>query len=166
MNTDPLSTGTDSLAFSVSRGAGHAVLSVAGNVDAGTEQRFRDALTSVLAHGVPRIVVDLSRVAFMSSAGIGVLMGVRRVLADAGGSLVLASPHGEVAQVLSITGVAEVIPVADSVADAVAALRPCLTDPVAGSRQRGWSRAGASCSSCPTPVMRSAPPPAGGSSIT
>ena len=122
MNTDPLSTGTDSLAFSVSRAAGHAVLSVAGNVDAGTEQRFRDALASVLAHGVPRIVVDLSRVAFMSSAGIGVLMGVRRVLADAGGSLVLASPHGEVAQVLSITGVAEVIPVAASVAEAVAAL--------------------------------------------
>ena len=122
MTTDPLSTGTDSLAFSVSRGAGHAVLSVTGNIDAGTEQWFRDALTSVLAHGVPRIVVDLSRVAFMSSAGIGVLMGVRRVLADAGGSLVLAAPHGEVAQVLSITGVAEVIPVAASVADAVARL--------------------------------------------
>ena len=122
MSTDPLSTGTDSLAFSVSREAGHAVLSVTGNVDAGTEQRFRDALASVLAHGVTRIVVDLSRVAFMSSAGIGVLMGVRRVLADAGGSLVLAAPHGEVAQVLAITGVAEVIPVAASVADAVAAL--------------------------------------------
>jgi anti-sigma B factor antagonist len=122
MNTDPLSTGTDSLAFSVSREAGHAVLSVTGNVDAGTEQRFRDALTSVLAHGVARIVVDLSRVAFMSSAGIGVLMGVRRVLADAGGSLALAAPHGEVAQVLSITGVAEAIPVAACVADAVAAL--------------------------------------------
>lgn len=122
MTTDPLSTGTDSLAFSVSREAGYAVLSVAGNIDTGTEQRFRDALASVLAHGAPRIVVDLSRVAFMSSAGVGVLMGVRRVLADAGGSLVLASPHGEVAQVLSITGVAEVIPVAASVADAVAAL--------------------------------------------
>jgi hypothetical protein len=43
MNTDPLSTGTDSLGFSVSRGAGHAVLSVAGNIDTSTEQRFRDA---------------------------------------------------------------------------------------------------------------------------
>lgn len=122
MNKDPLITSTDSLAFSVSRAPGYAVLSVAGGVDASTEQRFRDALTSVLTHGVPRIVVDLSRVAFMSSAGIGVLMGVRRVLADAGGSLALASPQGEVAQVLSMTGVAEVIPVAASVADAVAAL--------------------------------------------
>jgi anti-sigma B factor antagonist len=122
MNTDPRITGTDSLAFSVSREPGYAVLSVAGDVDAGTEQPFRDALTSVLAHGAARIVVDLSRVAFMSSAGIGVLMGVRRVLADGGGSLVLASPHGQVAQVLSMAGVAEVIPVTASVADAVAAL--------------------------------------------
>jgi len=122
MSTDPLSTGTDSLAFSVSREPGYAVLSVAGQIDAGTEQQFRDALTSVLAHGVLRIVVDLSRVAFMSSAGISVLMGVRRVLTDAGGSLVLAAPHGEVAQVLSISGVAEVIPVTATVADAVAAL--------------------------------------------
>lgn len=122
MNTDPLNTGPDSLAFSVSREPGYAVLSVAGDVDAGTEQRFRDALTSVLTHGVLRIVVDLSRVDFMSSAGIGVLMGVRRVLSDAGGSLVLASPHGQVAQVLSMTGVAEVIPVTASVSDAVAAL--------------------------------------------
>jgi anti-sigma B factor antagonist len=122
MNTDPRTTGTDSLAFSVSRKPGYAVLSVAGDVDAGTEQLFRDALTSVLAHGVPRIAVDLSLVDFMSSAGIGVLMGVRRVLADAGGSLALASPHGQVAQVLSMTGVAEVIPVTASVPDAVAAL--------------------------------------------
>ncbi len=122
MNEDPLISSSDSLAFSVSREPGYVVLSVAGELDAATEQRFRDALTSVLTHGVPRIVVDLSRVAFISSAGIGVLMGVRRVLADGGGSLALACPHGEVAQVLSITGVAEVIPVAASVADAVAAL--------------------------------------------
>ena len=122
MNTDPLSNGSDSLAFSVTREPGYAVLSVAGDVDAGTEQDFRDALTSVLTHGVLRIVVDLSRVDFMSSAGIGVVMGVRRVLSDAGGSVVLASPHGQVAQVLSMTGVAEVIPVTASLDDAVAAL--------------------------------------------
>lgn len=122
MNNDPLIFNSDSLAFSVSRASGYAVLSVAGEVDAATEQQFRDALTSVLAHGAPRIVVELSRVSFMSSAGIGVLMGARRVLANGGGSLVLAAPHGAVVQVLSITGVGEVIPVAASVPDAVALL--------------------------------------------
>lgn len=122
MNEDPLIASDDSLAFSVSREPGYVVLSVAGELDASTEQRFRDALTSVLTHGVPRIVVDLSHVTFMSSAGIGVLMGVRRVLADEGGSLALVVPQGEVAQVLSITGVAEVIPVTATVAEAISAL--------------------------------------------
>ncbi|HEY3882840.1 MAG TPA: STAS domain-containing protein [Trebonia sp.] len=107
---------------SVSREQGYAVVSVSGEIDASTEQRFRDGLTSVLSDGVVRVVVDLEGVAFLASAGIGVLMGVRRVLADDGGVLVLAAPHGEVAQVLAMTGVSDVIPVAPSVADAVARL--------------------------------------------
>jgi anti-sigma B factor antagonist len=98
------------------------VVSVSGDIDASTEQRFRDGLTSVLSDGIVRVVVDLEGVAFLASAGIGVLMGVRRVLADGGGVLVLAAPHGEVAQVLAMTGVSDVIPVAPSVADAVARL--------------------------------------------
>jgi anti-sigma B factor antagonist len=100
------------------------VVSVAGDIDASTEQRFRDGLAAVLSDGVLRVVVDLDGVAFMASAGIGVLMGVRRVLADGGGLLVLAAPHGEVAQVLAMTGVTDVIPVATTVADAVARLGP------------------------------------------
>jgi anti-sigma B factor antagonist len=122
MNEDPQILSTSLLSISVAQERGYAVVSVAGEIDAGTEQQFRDALTSVLARGVLRIVVDLAGVAFMASAGIGVLMGMRRVLADEGGSLVLASPHGEVAQVLSMTGVDTVIPVAASAADAVARL--------------------------------------------
>ncbi|HVT71051.1 MAG TPA: STAS domain-containing protein [Trebonia sp.] len=113
----------EALTFSVSHGPGYAVIAVAGQVDAGTEQRFRDALTSVLSQGPGHVVVDLSDVEFMASAGIGVLMGVRRVLADSGGRLALAAPkHGEVTQVLTITGVSDVIPVAATVADAVARL--------------------------------------------
>jgi anti-sigma B factor antagonist len=110
------------LTCSVSLEPGYAVVSVAGDIAASTEDLFRDGLASVLSDGVLRVVVDLDGVAFLASAGIGVLMGVRRVLADGGGTLVLAAPHGEVAQVLSMTGVSEVIPVTASVADAVARL--------------------------------------------
>jgi anti-sigma B factor antagonist len=121
LNEDPL-IGCEPLTFQVREGPGYAVVSVAGEIDAATESRFRDALTSVLSRGVLRLVVDLSGVAFLASAGIGVLMGVRRVLLDSDGRLVLASPHGEVAQVLKITGVSEVIPVTATVPAAVTAL--------------------------------------------
>ena len=100
------------------------VVSVAGEIDAGTECALRDVLTSVLARREPQVVVDLAGVAFLTSSGIGVLMGARKVLAAAGGSLMLASPRGEVAQILSLTGVSELIPVAASVADAVARRDP------------------------------------------
>lgn len=119
---DPIVASDEALTFSVSHGPGYAVIAVAGEIDAGTEQRFRDALTSVLSHGAAHVVVDLSDVEFMASAGIGVLMGVRRVLGDSGGRLALAAPHGEVAQVLAITGVSDVIPVTATVADAVSRL--------------------------------------------
>jgi anti-sigma B factor antagonist len=120
VHDDLRSFSDDPLSYSISHGPGYAVVSVAGEIDVGTECKFRDALTSALARGVLRVVVDLAGVTFMGSTGIGVLMGTRRVLVAEGGSLVLAAPRGEVAEVLSLTGVGEVIPVAASVADAVA----------------------------------------------
>jgi len=120
MNDDLPIFGDDLLSVSISQGPDYAVVSVAGEIDLGTERVFRDALTSALTGGQPRLVVDLAGVTFMGSTGIGVLMGVRRVLAADGGSLVLACPRGEVTQVLSLTGVSEVIPVDASVAEAVA----------------------------------------------
>jgi anti-sigma B factor antagonist len=110
------------LTCSVSHGPGYVVVSVAGEVDASTEQAFRDGLASVLADGTQRVVVDLGQVTFMASAGIGVLMGARRVLAEGGGMLVLAAPHGDISQVLTMTGVSDVIPVAATVPDATARL--------------------------------------------
>ena len=111
---------SDLLVHSVAEGPGYAVVSVAGEIDVATVSEFRGALVSVLSRGVLRIAVDLARVTFMGSMGVGVLMGMHRVLAAEGGSLVLASPRGEVAQVLSLLGVSEVIPVAASATDAIA----------------------------------------------
>ena len=98
------------------------MISVAGELDASTEQQLRDNLAAVLSEGVTRVVVDLGGVAFMASAGLGILTGTRRVLADSGGVLVLAAAHGDVAQVLEMTGVSGVIPVAATVPEAVARL--------------------------------------------
>jgi anti-sigma B factor antagonist len=124
VHDDPPLFSDDPLSLSISEGPGYVVVSVAGEIDAGTECALRDVLASVLARGVLRVVVDLAGVAFLASSGIGILMAARKVLAAEGGSLVLASPRGEVAQILSLTGVSELIPVAASVADAVARRDP------------------------------------------
>ena len=78
------------------------------------------ALASVISCGALRVVVDLARVTFMASAGVGVLMGTHRVLAAQGGSLVLASPSPAAGRVLFLVGLDQVIPVTSGVADAAA----------------------------------------------
>jgi anti-sigma B factor antagonist len=108
------------LTISVSPEPGYVVVSVAGEIDVATAAQFREQLASVISGGARRVVVDLARVTFMASAGIGVLTGTHRVLAAQSGSLVLASPSPAAGRVLSLAGVDQVIPVTGSVADAVA----------------------------------------------
>jgi anti-sigma B factor antagonist len=109
------------LSFSVSLGPGYAVVAVSGEIDMTVAAQFRERLASVLTGGVPRMVVDLSGVPFMDSAGLGVLTGLHRVMTSQGGLLVLASPRQAVARVLSLTDVDQVIPVVASVAETLAA---------------------------------------------
>jgi anti-sigma B factor antagonist len=120
MNDDLPISRNDLLSFSISQRPGCVVVSVTGEIDLDTEQAFHGALTAAMAGGALHLVVDLAAVTYMGSTGIGVLMGVRRVLVAHGGSLVLACPPGKVAQVLALTGVGDVIPVDASVAEAVA----------------------------------------------
>jgi len=108
------------MTFSVSHGAGYAVVAVAGEIDIVSQGQFRDRLSLVLAGDVRRLAVDLSGVTFMASAGLAVLTGLHRAMTAEGGSLVLVSPRGEVAQIVSLTGLDRVIPVLASMLDAVA----------------------------------------------
>ncbi|MER6186461.1 STAS domain-containing protein [Streptomyces sp. NPDC001652] len=87
---------------------GIRVLTLAGEIDRDTGQTLRQALD---AFGTPRprIVVDLSRVTFMDSTGINILIAAHRSLTEAGGWIRLAAPTEAVLRVLQIVGVDTVI---------------------------------------------------------
>ena len=112
------------LSISVAEFPDHVLVSVSGEIGVTAEEQFREALGSALSQETPRLVVDLAEVPFMASAGVGVLLGIRAVLAARGASLVLASPSPAVARVLEVTGAADLIPVADSVATAITSREP------------------------------------------
>lgn len=125
MNAQP-STGTPGddgvgLNVRVVPGPGHVVMSISGDIDMTTEQAFRNALMREVAKPTQwRVVVDLAEVGYMASAGLHVLLAVNRQVKAAGGSMVVACAQPIVARVLSLTGVDEVIPVADGVQEALA----------------------------------------------
>jgi anti-sigma B factor antagonist len=101
-------------------GPDQAVVSVAGDVDMHTEGQLRDELIRLSQGAARHLVLDLSGVEFMASAGVHVLVAMSAHLEKAGGSLVVACVHPMVARVLSLTGADELVPILPTVAEALA----------------------------------------------
>jgi anti-sigma B factor antagonist len=72
-------------------------------------------------HRCPALVVDLSRVPFIDSSGIAVLLEYLRDAAQFGGQFCLAAPTDHVRHVFEITRLDEAVPVFANVAEAIAA---------------------------------------------
>jgi anti-sigma B factor antagonist len=70
--------------------------------------------------GSKHVVVDLARVDFLDSTGLGVLVGARRRLENSGGSLSLVCPHERLLKIFRITGLDSIFDIHGSVEDATA----------------------------------------------
>jgi anti-sigma B factor antagonist len=91
-------------------GAGPLRFRLAGSVDLSTVDRLREAVGPACAEGAD-VLLDLSRVDFCDSTGVGTLVWLHRQAAAAGGRLMLAAPRRHVREVLKISGVDRAIPV-------------------------------------------------------
>jgi anti-anti-sigma factor len=109
--------------FQVRLGPGAApdqtVVTVTGDVDMHSEKRLRDALNEAAPAPGGRVVVDLSGVEFMASAGVHVLLDLASRFEQADGALVVVAPRPMVARVLSLTRADELIPMAATVDEAL-----------------------------------------------
>ncbi|MFQ3669885.1 MAG: STAS domain-containing protein [Verrucomicrobiia bacterium] len=102
---------------------GVPVIGLVGRLDLAGAQAIDLKFTSQTSAQKVSTVVDLSGTTFISSMGIRVLMQNAKALSLAGQKLVVAGAKGEVAEVLRIAGVTEVIDCFDSVDEALGALR-------------------------------------------
>ncbi|MGI8710056.1 MAG: STAS domain-containing protein [Acidimicrobiales bacterium] len=98
----------------------HTLCRPVGELDAYTVAAFRDALGE-LAHR-PRVVIDLSEVPFMDSAGLGALIGGIRRAREHGGDVAVACSRPTLTRLLHTTGFDRIVPVTETLDDAVAAL--------------------------------------------
>lgn len=90
-------------------GPGHVRLVLAGEIDLSSVDVLIRAQGEALAGAATRrlqgVVVDLDRVTFLDSTGIGALVGGFREAAAAGLTFRLENPHGAVVRVLDVSGV-------------------------------------------------------------
>lgn len=96
---------------------------VVGRVAPDDVPRAEEAGKGLVAGGLCRMVVDLSRAEGISSTGIGLIVYYRNVLSRRGGGLVLAGPHGVVLRAIRGVKLEKTVPIFDTVDEAVAAVR-------------------------------------------
>ncbi len=97
---------------------GACVVQLAGELDLYNAAPVRDALFEACSNGPKRIVVDLSRVDFIDSTALGVLIEARTKLANRKAFL-LAAPGRETRRALQISGLDRHFSVHDTVEDAL-----------------------------------------------
>ena len=98
----------------------HTIVAVAGEIDVYTAPKLREALIDLVNGGSYHIVVDVERVDFLDSTGLGVLVGgLKRVRAH-NGSLRVVCTQERLLKIFRITGLTKVFSIHDSVSDAVA----------------------------------------------
>ncbi len=98
----------------------HTLCRPVGELDAYTVGKFREALTGLSA--APRLVIDLSAVPFMDSAGLGALIGGIRRTRENNGAVAVACSRPTLTRLLHTTGFDRIVPVEENLDAAVSAL--------------------------------------------
>ncbi len=95
------------------------VIHVRGRIDSSNAHELGDYLKMELTDASQQVVLDLSEVSYMSSAGLGELVTAYRRLQQHKGDLRLAQPSARVRDVLELSGLDTVLQVYSSRIDAV-----------------------------------------------
>jgi anti-sigma B factor antagonist len=98
----------------------HTVCRPVGELDAYTVGQFRESLGDLATTG--RLLIDLSEVPFMDSAGLGALIGGICRAREAGGEVAVACSRPTLTRLLHTTGFDRIVPVTETLEEAVAAL--------------------------------------------
>ena len=97
---------------------GVVIAVVAGEIDISTVAQLRERLYELADKG-GTLVVDLNRVTFIDSSGLGALVGTARRVAEHGGSLYAVCAQPQPRRLLWTTGVDKRIPLAATLAGAL-----------------------------------------------
>ncbi|MBD3166804.1 anti-sigma factor antagonist [bacterium] len=98
-----------------------AVIELKGKIMGGPDANlFRDELKKHLEKGIKKVVVDLGRVDWMNSSGLGILIGGMTTVKNADGEMKLARVTEKIKSLLMITKLVQVFDSHDSVEAAIA----------------------------------------------
>ena len=100
---------------------GHTIIEVGGEIDVYTAPKLRDKITELVGNGEYNLVIDMEKVDFLDSTGLGVLVGGLKKVRAHDGSMELICSQDRLLKIFRITGLAKVFTIHDSESAALGA---------------------------------------------
>ena len=100
---------------------GIEIVDVEGEIDISTAPRLRELLIDLVSKTNYQLVVNLDKVGFLDSTGLGVLVGGLRRVRVHDGSLDLVCARERILRIFRVTGLTEVFDIYETVDQAIAA---------------------------------------------
>ncbi len=98
------------------------IIKVEGEVDIYTAPRVRSRIIDFIDQGKYKIVIDLQKVDFLDSSGLGVLVGGLKRVKPHNGSILLVMNEERIMKIFEITGLNKVFPIFETEKKALASI--------------------------------------------
>ena len=103
--------------------SGITLINLDGEIDVSHAPRLRETLTQLIESDCQKLLINLTDVVYLDSAGLSVLIATHRRAQGAGVVVGLIGPQQPIRQVFNITGVDKVIPIFPTKAEGIAEFR-------------------------------------------
>ena len=97
-------------------------IETSGELDLYSAPALKRRIADAIEEGHGTLVVDLTQATFVDSTTLGVLVGAKKRVAPAGGSVTVVCPHNEVRRLFDLTGINRVFDIYATRDEAAAAL--------------------------------------------
>lgn len=89
-----------------------------GEIDVYTAPRLKEELVSIVESGCPNVVVDMEKVGFIDSSGLGVLVSALRRARERDGVVRIVCTRDNILKIFRITGLDKVFPIYSEMGEA------------------------------------------------
>ncbi len=98
------------------------IVDIEGEMDLYNAYKLKELVSKMLDKGIGHFVINMEKVEYIDSSGIGALIYVSSALKKKSARLVITSVHGSVKKVIELTKLTGYFPLEDSLKEGIVAL--------------------------------------------
>ncbi|MBI3947066.1 MAG: STAS domain-containing protein [Armatimonadetes bacterium] len=112
------------LAVNVERADKVTIVDLVGELDAYTSLEVRETVVRLIEEGARDIIINLEKVDFIDSVGLGTLVGCLKRTAEHGGTISLVCANPQIQKVFDITGLSKIFAIYPTRDEAIRRVAP------------------------------------------